>query len=194
MSPHIQLIVGLGNPGPRYQNNRHNVGIWFVESLAKQHSVNLTPEAKFSGRVGKLRIANHDSWLFIPTTYMNNSGQAVQAIANFYKIPSQAILVVHDELDFPPGTIKFKQDGGHGGHNGLRDIISHLHSQEFYRLRIGIGHPGDRDLVVDYVLSSPSRGDEDRILQSFARAESVLIEFLGGQTQKAMQKLHDEIK
>lgn len=190
MPPKIQLIVGLGNPGPRYEDTRHNIGIWFVELIAQQNSVPLLPEAKFLGRVGKFRCGDQDCWLLAPTTFMNHSGQSVQAIASFYKIPPEAILVVHDELDFPPGVIKFKQNGGHGGHNGLRDIIHHLHSNEFHRLRVGIGHPGNRELVHDFILSRPSKSDHEKIMNALKKAEDVLMDFLSGETQKATQKLH----
>lgn len=192
MQSQIQLLVGLGNPGPRYEANRHNVGVWFVEAIAKQNSVQLLPEAKFFGRIGRLRLDKQDCWLLVPTTFMNQSGQAVQAMANFYKIPPQAILVVHDELDFSPGTIRFKQNGGHGGHNGLRDIINRLQTNDFHRLRIGIGHPGKKELVIEYVLSNPSRSDHDKIITSIERAEVVIADFVCGETQKAIRKLHDE--
>jgi PTH1 family peptidyl-tRNA hydrolase len=186
----IQLIVGLGNPGPSYEGTRHNVGAWFVELLAEEYAVSLNLESKFSGRVARLTLPQANCWLLIPTTYMNRSGLAVKAIASFYKIPPEAILVAHDELDFPAGTTRFKQEGGHGGHNGLRDIINQLQANNFHRLRIGIGHPGHRDLVTDYVLNRPSKKDQELILNSIQNASLALPNFLSGNYQQAIAQLH----
>jgi len=158
----IQLIVGLGNPGPQYENTRHNVGYWFVEAVAEKFDVYLNAKAKFHGLTAKITLNDRDCWLLLPTTYMNESGRAVQAIANFYDIKPESILVVHDDLDFEPGEIKHKIGGGHGGHNGLRDIIATIGS-DFNRLRIGIGHPGHKDAVTDYVLSKPSKKEKEKI-------------------------------
>ena len=149
----IQLIVGLGNPGAQYEDTRHNAGFWFVEQLARAYGGSLQPEKKFFGYAARITIGGQDVRLLTPSTFMNRSGQAVNAIATFYKIPPQAILVAHDELDHPPGIGRLKQGGGHGGHNGLRDIISSLgNNKDFCRLRIGIGHPGNSKAVVNYVL------------------------------------------
>jgi PTH1 family peptidyl-tRNA hydrolase len=189
----IQLIVGLGNPGPEYKNSRHNAGVWFVEMLAEQHATKFHDEPKFHGRIARIRFLDHDCWLLVPTTYMNRSGLSVKAMANFYKIPAEAILVVHDELDFPSGIIRFKQEGGHGGHNGLRDIIQHLQSKVFHRLRIGIGHPGHRDQVLDYVLKSPTRQEYQQIVTAIADAEMILSDYLVGDRQKAIRELHDSM-
>lgn len=186
----IQLIVGLGNPGPEYTNTRHNVGFWFTEQLANHYNVHFRPESKFKGHVCRIQTAGIDCWLLNPTTYMNHSGQAVGALASFYKIPPEAILVAHDELDFPVGTVKFKQDGGHGGHNGLRDIIKHLNSQAFHRLRIGIGHPGNRDHVTDYVLTRPSHSDEQQIMGCLEDVITLIPEFLSGNIEEITKKLH----
>ncbi len=143
MKDGIDLIVGLGNPGRQYEDTRHNAGAWFVERLARQHHANLSNDAKYKALTGRATINGHDVRLLIPTTFMNVSGQAVAPFANFFKIPAERILVAHDELDLPPGVAKLKQGGGHGGHNGLRDIISKLgNNKNFARLRIGIGHPG----------------------------------------------------
>jgi peptidyl-tRNA hydrolase, PTH1 family len=188
----IQLIVGLGNPGRDYEATRHNVGAWFVEQLAQDHHVPLNSESKFHGRIGRLHLQGNDYWLFIPTTYMNHSGRAVKAIAQFYKISPPAILVAHDELDFPVGITRFKQEGGHGGHNGLRDIIAQLQSNQFNRLRIGIGHPGHRDQVTDYVLSRPSKNEQALIRDSLTMANNVLPSFLQGNVQQAIAQLHNK--
>lgn len=159
--------------------------------LAKENNIELKAEAKFSGLTARIQLNHQDYWLLIPTTFMNRSGLAVRAISYFYKIPPEAILVAHDELDFPVGTIRLKQDGGHGGHNGLRDIIAHL-GKNFHRLRIGIGHPGHRDQVTDYVLSRPSKKEQELILHSIHSAGLVLPSFLSGNQQQAIQQLHNE--
>lgn len=186
----IQLIVGLGNPGQQYEATRHNVGAWFIEMLAREFSIDLKTENKFQGSIGRIQTTENDLWLLIPTTYMNKSGLAVKALSHFYKIPPEAILVAHDELDFPPGITRFKQEGGHGGHNGIRDVIDHLQSKNFHRLRIGIGHPGHRDQVTDYVLSRPSKKDHELIVDSLELAKSVLPTFISGDYQKAIALLH----
>lgn len=152
----IDLIVGLGNPGSKYEQTRHNAGFWFVEEIARLKGAHFRPEAKFSGDVCKVVLEGRDIWLLKPNTFMNLSGQSVNKLASFYKIPKDNILVAHDELDLDPGVVRLKTGGGHGGHNGLRDIINHL-GKEFQRLRIGIGHPGSRDDVVDYVLHRASK-------------------------------------
>lgn len=192
MQDKIQLIVGLGNPGPDYETTRHNAGAWFVEMLAKEYSVELKSEAKFLGKVGRIQFNHQQYWLLIPTTFMNRSGLSVKTLINFYKIPPEEILVAHDELDFPPGTTRLKKDGGHGGHNGLRDIIQQLHTRNFHRLRIGIGHPGHRDQVTDYVLNRPTKKEFDLIMNSIDAAKMVLPSFLSGDFQQAMQLLHND--
>jgi len=186
----IQLIVGLGNPGPQYANTRHNAGAWFVELLAEKARCNLRPESKFHGMLGTARLFNQEFYLFIPTTYMNESGIAVRAIANYYKILPENILIVHDEIDLPPGIIRLKFDGGTGGHNGLSDIIDHLQSKKFHRLRVGVGHPGNQEAVVDYVLSPPSKAEKQSIEATLQQAEEALPLILEGHFQKAMQVLH----
>ncbi len=187
----IQLIVGLGNPGSDYEKTRHNAGVWFVDEVARKFKVSLRPESKFKGLTGHFSNAdNQQCRLLVPTTFMNHSGYAIQAIASFYKLPVEAILVAHDELDLPAGTIRLKQGGGHGGHNGLRDTINQLASKEFFRLRIGINHPGHKDKVVDYVLGRPSKDDSEKITQSIHDAIKILPEILVGEMQKAMKHLH----
>ncbi len=183
--------MGLGNPGSEYRGTRHNAGADFVEALARAGSVTLQAESKFAGLTGRIRFAGHDLRLLIPTTFMNRSGQALAAMASFYKIPPEQILVAHDELDIQPGQARFKRGGGHGGHNGLRDIIPALgNSRDFQRLRIGIGHPGSADRVTGYVLGRPSQADRDRIDAAIAEAVEALPLLLAGDEVKAMTRLH----
>lgn len=191
----IKLIVGLGNPGPEYVDTRHNAGFWWVDQLADDGKVQLRHDVKFHGLVGKVRLHGQDVWLLEPQTYMNKSGIAVVALAQFYKILPDQILVAHDELDVPPGQVKLKQGGGHGGHNGLRDIQAHLGTPNFWRLRIGVGHPGDRYEVVNFVLKPPRKEEFDAIGDAMTRAHHVLPKLLAGETGAAMQLLHtDETK
>jgi peptidyl-tRNA hydrolase, PTH1 family len=185
----IKLIVGLGNPGRDYAETRHNAGSWFIELLAKQQNAKLQSEAKFHALVARTQISTHDCWLLIPTTFMNLSGKSVQAFSQFYKILPSQILVAHDELDFLPGTVRLKQGGGHGGHNGLRDIMERL-GADFFRLRIGIGHPGHRDKVHDYVLNRPNKTDYELIQDSIIQASAIMPDVLEGNVQKAMRNLH----
>ena len=189
----VQLIVGLGNPGPEYDQTRHNAGAFFVERLAAQHGVNLSFDKKYSGLTGKLNYQGRDVRLLIPTTYMNRSGQAVAALANFFRIQPEEILVAHDELDMPPGVSKLKLGGGHGGHNGLRDIIACLANQKnFYRLRIGIGHPGHSSQVSNYVLGRAPRNEQDLTHTSIEFALGVVPDLLDGNISRAMQQLHSQ--
>ena len=160
----IKLIVGLGNPGDKYTDTRHNAGEWLIERLARHFNVSLNPESKFFGKTARTIVNGKEVRLLVPTTFMNLSGKAVGALASFYRIKPEEILVIHDELDLPPGIAKLKQGGGHGGHNGLKDIVAQLgNNNNFYRLRIGIGHPGHRDLVAGYVLNKPSPADRDAL-------------------------------
>lgn len=160
----IKLIVGLANPGAKYEGTRHNAGEWLVNELARMYNTSLKEEAKYFGKVAKINTAQGEVRLLVPTTFMNLSGKAVGALANFYRIKPEEILVAHDELDLPPGVAKIKQGGGHGGHNGLKDIIANLgNNNNFYRVRIGIGHPGHRDLVAGYVLGKPAPQDQEKI-------------------------------
>ena len=158
----IKLIVGLGNPADKYADTRHNAGEWLIARLARRFNVTLNAENKFFGNVGKTLMNGKEIRFLVPTTFMNLSGKAVGALANFYRIKSEEILVLHDELDLPPGSVKLKLGGGHGGHNGLKDIVAALgNNNNFYRLRIGIGHPGHRDLVAGYVLNKPSPSERE---------------------------------
>lgn len=189
----VQLIVGLGNPGPEYDQTRHNAGALFVERLAASQGVNLSIDRKYFGLVGKFSHQGRDVRLLIPTTYMNRSGQAVAALANFFKIKPEEILVAHDELDMPPGVAKLKQGGGHGGHNGLRDIIAQLGNQNnFHRLRLGIGHPGHASLVSGYVLGRAPRSEQELLDTSIDFALEVTPEILAGDWTVAMRKLHSQ--
>ncbi|TBU88343.1 aminoacyl-tRNA hydrolase [Stutzerimonas kirkiae] len=187
----VQLIVGLGNPGSEYERTRHNAGALFVERLAEREGVNLSLDKKYSGLVGKFSHQGQEVRLLIPTTYMNRSGQAVAALANFFRIAPEAMLVAHDELDMPPGVARLKQGGGHGGHNGLRDIIARLGNQNsFHRLRLGIGHPGHASLVSGYVLGRAPREEQQLLDSSIDFALDVLPQILAGDWSKAMQQLH----
>ncbi|MBU1330640.1 MAG: aminoacyl-tRNA hydrolase [Gammaproteobacteria bacterium] len=189
----VQLIVGLGNPGPEYDQTRHNAGALFVERLAERQRVNLSVDRKYFGLVGKFNHQDREVRLLIPTTFMNRSGQSVAALANFFKIKPEEILVAHDELDMPPGVAKLKQDGGHGGHNGLRDIIAQLGNQNnFHRLRLGIGHPGHASLVSNFVLGRAPRSEQELLDTSIDFALDVLPEILAGDWTVAMRKLHSQ--
>lgn len=195
MSTPIKLIVGLGNPGSQYANTRHNAGQDLVERLASQHNTNLSSDGKFFGDSGRIFIGSRDVRLLVPTTFMNRSGQSVAALANFYRIEPDAILVVHDELDLPPGVARLKQGGGHGGHNGLRDIISALgNNNDFQRLRIGIGHPGNAKQVSGYVLKKASGDDAIGIDHSIDESIKILPALLAGDLAGAMQELHSKLK
>lgn len=186
----LQLIVGLGNPGEQYARTRHNAGAWLVEELARSLSASLNFETKFHGFCGKIKTVDGYCHLLIPTTYMNKSGLAVKALSQFYKIAPQEILVAHDELDLPVGDARLKFAGGHGGHNGLRDMIAHLNTADFYRLRFGIGHPGNKNLVTDYVLHQPSQAERSAIDQAIETSIKVLPLILAGDFAKAMNQLH----
>ena len=169
----IKLIVGLGNPGDKYADTRHNAGEWLIARLARRFNVTLNAENKFSGYVGKTLINSKEIRFLVPMTFMNLSGKAVGALANFYRIKPEEILVLHDELDLPPGSVKLKLGGGHGGHNGLKDIVAALgNNNNFYRLRIGIGHPGHRDLVAGYVLNKPSPIEHEALEKALDEATS----------------------
>ncbi|HXF65115.1 MAG TPA: aminoacyl-tRNA hydrolase [Burkholderiales bacterium] len=184
----MKLIVGLGNPGDKYQATRHNAGFWLVERFAAQTHTVLRKDAKFQALVG--RHAASGVWLMLPQSYMNSSGRAVQMLASFFKIAPAEILVVHDELDFPPGVARLKHGGGVAGHNGLKDISARLGSHDYWRLRIGIGHPGERHAVTDYVLHKPSQEERAAIEAAIEHALEVLPLVLAGDMQGAMLKLH----
>jgi len=189
----IRLIAGLGNPGPQYEQTRHNVGAWLINALTQRFQVELKPNKKFFGHTAKVILPQSEVHLLFPTTFMNRSGQAVRTLANYYNISASEILVAHDELDFDPGTARLKEAGGHGGHNGLRDIISQLGGdRNFSRVRIGIGHPGDKNRVHDYVLGRPSVSDRLAIEQSIANVEDVIETIIAGNISTAMNQLHTD--
>ncbi|MGB4812772.1 MAG: aminoacyl-tRNA hydrolase [Methylophilaceae bacterium] len=185
----IRLFVGLGNPGDKYERTRHNAGFWWVDSIAAKTDSKLTLDAKMFGMVAKLN-PTPDKWLLKPTTFMNLSGKAVAALANYYKISPAEILVIHDELDLPAGSIKLKFSGGHGGHNGLKDIHSALGTADYWRLRVGIGHPGNRNEVVSFVLKPPLKDEQSAIDDSLIESTKLLDDLLAGNFDSAMLKLH----
>ncbi len=186
----MKLVAGLGNPGRKYQATRHNAGFWWVERLAESAQVALRAEARFQGRVGRLVPPHGAAWLLLPETFMNHSGRAVAVLANFYRIAPHEILVVHDELDLPPGTARLKKGGGTGGHNGVTDVAACLGSKDFWRLRIGIGHPGVRDAVIDYVLCPPRLEERDPIDAAIARSLELWPLMAEANMEAAMLKLH----
>lgn len=190
MSPGISIIVGLGNPGEKYENTRHNAGAWFINEIANKTDAILKSQPKFQGQHAITQFNGQELHLFIPSTFMNLSGQAVRSVMNYYKIPATQLLVSHDEIDLPIGDIRLKLGGGHGGHNGLKDIMQNIHTQEFYRLRIGVGRPNNSKDVVDYVLQSPGKTERTQIDDSIQKGLSVVPGLLKGEFQKMMQELH----
>lgn len=186
----IKLFVGLGNPGDQYTATRHNAGFWWIDQVCAETNSRLNLEAKFFGLAGKLQQSSVEAWLLKPTTFMNASGRSVGALAKFYKITPEEILVIHDELDLPPGTAKMKLGGRHGGHNGLKDIAAQLGTPNFWRLRLGIGHPGDRNAVVHFVLHSPSRDEMQAIETNIDDSTRLVPQMLQGKFEEAMLKLH----
>ncbi len=191
MNP-IRLIVGLGNPGREYETTRHNAGFWFVEELAQSANHSFRNEAKFIGLAVRGHLHGHEVWLLKPQTFMNASGRSVAAAAQFYKISPAEILVVHDELDLQPGVARLKMGGGHGGHNGLKDIIAHLGTRDFWRLRLGVGHPGDRSEVVSYVLNDPRSEELAQIEDAMHKALHLAPLIIEGKMEAAMLKLHSK--
>ncbi len=188
-SSELKLIVGLGNPGAEYARTRHNAGFWLVDELARRHGGNFRNESRHQGEVARVKIAGREIWLLKPTTFMNRSGGAVQSLSGFYKIAPGEMLVAHDEIDLPVAALRLKEGGGHGGHNGLRDIIATL-GDAFWRLRIGVGHPGSKPEVVDYVLRR-APAEEDILLQQAVVAGADIVPVVIEQgAQKAMNRLH----
>ncbi len=186
----IKLIVGLGNPGPDYATTRHNAGVWFVSKLCEHYQLQTRTETKFHGSFAVGSAGGEEFKVLIPHTYMNLSGRSVGAFVKYYQIPVENILVAHDELDIAVGDIRFKTGGGHGGHNGLRDIIHHLNTKEFHRLRIGIGHPGQKAEVAHYVLQRPSKAEALKIENGITAALNTVPEMLTGHFHAVMQQLH----
>jgi len=185
----IRLVAGLGNPGREYAQTRHNAGFWLVDELARRHGGAWRLEPRFNAELARARIAGQEVWLVKPMAYMNRSGSVTAAVAGFYKIAPQAVLIVHDELDLPVGTVRLKEGGGAGGHNGLKDLISTL-GPGFWRLRLGIGHPGSRDLVTDYVLNRASSAEQALIEDGVLAGADIVPVVLDQGAQAAMQKLH----
>ena len=190
----MKLIVGLGNPSKEYEQTRHNAGFWFIDELAWQWKVSLKEDKKYFGEVARVSRAEGDVWLLKPLTFMNLSGKAVGALAQFYKIKPEEILVVHDELDIPCGRIRLKRGGGNGGHNGLKDIQAKLGTADFYRLRLGIDHPGDKALVSAYVLNKPSAEDKQKIDEAIGKSLQGLSLIMEGKWEEATRFLHSNGK
>ena len=186
----IQLIVGLGNIGQEYAQTRHNAGWWMLDELAATWGASFREDKKYYAEVAKANTPQGEVWLMKPSTYMNKSGQAVGALANFFKIPVSDLLVLHDELDIPPGHVRLKKGGGNGGHNGLKDIQAKMGSADFWRVRLGIGHPGDRNLVSGFVLNKPSRDDREAIDDVIWRTRCEINDILSGDMEAAMRVLH----
>ncbi|MEO6075192.1 MAG: aminoacyl-tRNA hydrolase [Dokdonella sp.] len=186
----LRLLVGLGNPGADYARTRHNAGFWFIDALAEREGARWGYETKLHGEVAKVVVADQPLWLLKPSTFMNKSGLSVTAALRYYKFEPEEAMLAHDDLDLPPGTARFKFDGGHGGQNGLRDTMEHLGHGRFHRLRIGIGHPGSKDRVTSWVLGRPSSSDENAIIDSIARAGDALPLAVAGQFERAMSQLH----
>jgi PTH1 family peptidyl-tRNA hydrolase len=185
----LSIIAGLGNPGPEHQRTRHNAGYWFVDALARAQGAQFRSHARYHGEICRVALDGREVALLKPHTYMNRSGLAIRALLDYIKAPVGELLVVHDELDLPPGAARFKLGGGHGGHNGLRDTITHC-GAEFWRLRLGIGHPGDRSQVIDYVLQRASAADEEAIVASIRASLDALSIFASDGAEKAMNALH----
>jgi peptidyl-tRNA hydrolase, PTH1 family len=184
-----RLVVGLGNPGPEYERTRHNAGFWFVDLLARRFGGSLKAQRNFQGELGRCSIDGHEVWLLKPQTFMNRSGASIRAVCDFYKVLPAEVLVAHDELDLPAGTVRLKQGGGAGGHNGLKDSIAHI-GESFWRLRLGIGHPGNRPEVIDYVLKRALAHDEQAILDAIAVSVDEMPRVFTDGAEKVMNKLH----
>ena len=186
----MKLVAGLGNPGRKYESTRHNAGFWWAERLARQTRTTLRAETRFHGRLGRIEPPHGEAWVLLPETYMNHSGQSVAALVSYFKLPLESVLVVHDELDLPAGTVRLKKGGGTSGHNGLSDVAAHLGSKDFWRLRIGIGHPGLRDAVLDYVLQPPRAEERDLIDGAIGRSLELWPLIGQAKMEAAMLKLH----
>ena len=186
----IKLFVGLGNPGPDYEATRHNAGFWWIDALARELKVNLVPERSYYGLAGRTSVNGQSVWLLQPQTFMNLSGKSVASLARFFKIQPEEILVVHDELDLPPGQVKLKRGGSHAGHNGLRDIHAQLGSPDYWRLRIGIGHPGEKSEVANWVLKKPAPDQRTLIEDSIAHSLKAHMAMLAGDMDKATLLVH----
>ena len=189
MSKSIRIIAGLGNPEERYERTLHNAGFWFVDALARKYGGSFRYEKKFDADYCRINLHGEDVWLVKPQSYMNNSGQPIRGLLDYYRLRVTELLVAHDEIDLPPGTVRLKEGGGHGGHNGLRDIVRHC-GAEFVRLRLGVGHPGEKDMVTNYVLKRGSSDVEAAIERNIDDAIDVIPELVEGDINAAMKKLH----
>lgn len=189
MKTHLTMIAGLGNPEERYERTLHNAGFWFVDELARRAGVSFRYEKRFDADICKVDIAGRDVWLVKPQSYMNLSGGPVRSMLDYYRLKASQLLVAHDEIDLPPGTVKLKDGGGHGGHNGMRDVIQHC-GRDFLRLRLGVGHPGQKDKVTSYVLKKASSDDESAILRNVDDAADVMSLLVEDGLSAAMKKLH----
>lgn len=187
----IQLIVGLANPGPDYVETRHNAGAWWVEAVCEQHHISLQRNVKLQAYIGQGEINGDRFRCAIPTTFMNHSGQAVKKLCSYFDISPENLLVAHDEIDFEPGIMKLKTGGGHGGHNGLRDIMPQV-GKDFHRIRVGVGHPGNKDQVADFVLQKPNKTDQEKIINSITASLNALPDIIAGNWQAAMNKIHQK--
>ena len=185
----IQIVAGLGNPGKRYEDTRHNAGFWFVDLLARRYGAVFKEERRFQGELARIDVEGRELRLLKPATFMNRSGAAIRSLCAYLKVPPEAVMVAHDDLDLPMGVARLKRGGGAGGHNGLRDVIAHL-GREFFRLRIGVGHPGHHNEVIDYVLTRPGREEEQSIRAAIEEAADVMPILLGEGEQRAMTRLH----
>ena len=194
MPTSLKLIAGLGNPGSKYSKTRHNAGFWFLDELAAKYHCQFSRQAKFHGELSRLVWERGECYLFKPDVFMNESGRAVQAVAHYYSIEPDATLIVHDDIDLAPGTVRLKRGGGHGGHNGLRDIINQLGSSDFWRLRIGVGHPGHKDRVVDAVLGKPTAEERHLVDAVITQVLQTMPLIFNGEFQKAMNELHTSNK
>ncbi|MBI5926203.1 MAG: aminoacyl-tRNA hydrolase [Aquabacterium sp.] len=186
----IRLFVGLGNPGPEYEDTRHNAGFWFIDDLARRFGVSLQPDRAYHGLVARANLPQGPVWLLQPQTYMNLSGKSVGALARFFKITPEEVLVVHDELDLLPGQVKLKKSGSHGGHNGLRDIHAQLGTPDYWRLRLGIGHPGLKHEVANYVLRKPPQSEREAIFKCIGQSLDAVDAMLAGDMSKAVTIVH----
>ena len=186
----IALIAGLGNPGPGYKGTRHNAGFWFIDELSQHYSLDFKLESRFQGEVANAQIKGLPIRVLRPVTFMNESGQSVASLMRYFAIELGSLLVVHDDLDLKPGVARLKEGGGHGGHNGLRDLIRHLDSNDFVRLRLGIGHPGHPDDVTDYVLHAPPANERSAILDAVSRAVALIEPMINGDHAVVMNELH----
>ena len=185
----IRIIAGLGNPEDRYERTLHNAGFWFVDALARKYGGSFKHEKKFDADSCRVKMHGEDVWLVKPQSSMNNSGQPIRGLLDYYRLSVAELLVAHDEIDLPPGTVRLKEGGGHGGHNGLRDILRHC-GADFLRLRLGVGHPGDKDQVTNYVLKRASSDVEAAIERNIDDAMLVMPELVDGDINAAMKKLH----